>query len=75
MIEVHQFYSSAHGMSQQYLPAKVTVYVWILFVFCKNVCVVPENDSCQDWTVKWISLSEQHGQPQVSRWAWQSKKS
>lgn len=41
MIEVCQFYSGAHGMCQQYLSAKVTVYVQILFVFCKNVCVVP----------------------------------
>lgn len=41
MTEVRQFYSGARGMCQQYLSAKVTVYVQILFVFCKNVCVVP----------------------------------
>lgn len=41
MTEVRQFYSGAREMCQQYLAAKVTVYVQILFVFCKNVCVVP----------------------------------
>lgn len=48
VIEVNQFYSSTCGVCQQYLSAEVTMYVWILFVFCENVYVISGEQSLSE---------------------------